>query len=461
MPRTPDSQLPDGAGVLEAGAVLAGKYQLVEPLGAGGMGKVFKGEHLLLHVPIAIKVLHPFLTRDPNHERRFQREARAAVLLNHPNIVRVVDFGRHEGMVYLVMEFLQGPTLDDWLLGLGTLPPLQEVGRIMLQLLSALEAAHARNIVHRDLKPTNVLLTSGTGGVESKIVDFGLAHVDDPADKGPTLTQIDAIAGTPAYMSPEQCRSLAVGPSTDLYALGCLLTTLLQGTPPFAARTPMDVIAKQMFVPPPPLARPSEAEPVPPLLERLRLELLAKQPHQRPQDAATAAARLREALSPEAHARRLPTRKGDTPLGNREERSPSWSNRPPSATANTVALHPEKPLADIDVGVMALGGDAEGWNSTHAAGLAAQGIAVCAVAISPDWSQVQQDIVVVDAGNDVARAVRVLREPGTRSVIVCVARPSAGEMNQLIEAGAAEVLRYPVSPDTLAKRIRRAAKRRG
>ena len=107
----------------------------------------------------------------------------------------------------------------------------------------------------------------------------------------------------------------------DLYAVGCLLTTMLQGEPPFDGAAAMDVIAKQMFLPPPPLRRPPEAEPVPPLLERLRMDLLAKQAHARPKDAATTAERLREAISPDAHAKRLPSRKGDIPLGSRNERA--------------------------------------------------------------------------------------------------------------------------------------------
>jgi eukaryotic-like serine/threonine-protein kinase len=449
------SEQPARVAPIESGVIFAGKYRLDEPIGAGGMGQVFKGQHLLLHTPIAIKVLHAFVSSDARQERRLQREARAAVVLDHPNTVRVFDFGRHGDTPFIVMEYIQGVSLDNWLFGRGGLPPISEVASITLQLLAALEAAHALNIVHRDLKPENVLLTPGRdGAVVVKIVDFGLAHVEDPADLGPTLTQRDAIAGTPAYMSPEQCRSLAVGPSTDLYAVGCLLTTMLQGEPPFEGAAAMDVIAKQMFLPPPPLRRPPEAEPVPPLLERLRMDLLAKQAHARPKDAATTASRLREAVSPEAHAKRLPSRKGDIPLGSREERA-IHPSAPPSH-----APGPKPAKASLKVTVVKLASHPDGWNENHIAGLASQGISIVSVSSSVEPDAPRGDVTIIDAADNVAAAVSAMRTLKGGPAVVCVQHTGGDSMNQLIEAGASEVLRYPIATDKLAKRIRRASKRR-
>ena len=440
----------------EPGIVLAGKYRIDEPLGSGGMGQVFRGEHLLLHLPIAVKVLHPFVASDPHHKRRFQREARAAAMLDHPNVVRVLDFGQHGSTVFIVMDYIEGRSLDMWLDGRNGLPPIAEVVDIALQLLSALEAAHALGIVHRDLKPENVLLTPGPQGrLIAKIVDFGLAHVEDPADKGPTLTKSDAIAGTPTYMSPEQCRSLAVGPSTDLYALGCLLTTMLQGDPPFDGMAAMDVIAKQMFVPAPPLRRRDDDEPVPPLLERLRLSLLAKQPHDRPPDAAATAALLREAVSPEAHAEKLPTRKGDLPLGGRESRAPAWegSERPPRPEASTELL----------LTVVATGKQPGGWDESASTGLAALDMLAKTVGDVNEVEPGYGPVVVVDAGQHLDQALVALKTLKQRdpevAVVICLEGLTSQRMNKLIEAGAADVLRYPVASDKLAKKIRRAARR--
>src|SRR5690606_24957417 len=150
---------------------------------------------------------------DPVYRRRFSREARAASMLAHPNVVRVLDYGEDSGMPFIVMEFVEGQDLDAWITSSVSLPSLKLVGFIGDQVLSALQAAHELGIVHRDLKPENVMLCRGAAapGQEidlcAKVSDFGLAHVEDPRDNLPTLTQRDAVAGTPSFMSPEQCRS--------------------------------------------------------------------------------------------------------------------------------------------------------------------------------------------------------------------------------------------------------------
>ncbi len=311
-------------GEIHAGQILAGKYELERLLGQGGMGKVWKGLHLGLGVPVAVKTMHPSIAAMPDYVRRFRHEAHAASLLNHPNAVRVLDFGEDHGALYLVMEYLEGRSLTAWLRDLDAPPPLAEVVPILVQLLDAFQVAHSYGIVHRDLKPDNVFLTDFSGKRTVKVVDFGLAHVDDARDKGPTLTSQDMVAGTPEYMSPEQCRSLAVGPSADLYSIGCLLTDMLQLRPPFSGGSSIEILAKQMFTQPPPLTRPEGAEPVPQLLERLRLDLLSKSPERRPRDADDVKVRLYEAMSAEATEARLPTRKGDEPLGDRLARAPTW-----------------------------------------------------------------------------------------------------------------------------------------
>jgi eukaryotic-like serine/threonine-protein kinase len=223
-------------GGLHVGKVIAGKYRLDARIGAGGMGEVYRGEHLALRMPVAVKVLHPHRAAEQDVVRRFYREARASAQLNHPNVVRVLDFGNEgETLPYLVMEWLDGQTLQAYVQQFEQMMSLDDVRDVILQILSAFEAAHARGIIHRDVKPENMFVTIDGANRTIKILDFGLAHVEisREEDVGPTLTKPDALAGTPEYMSPEQCYSLAVGPESDIYSLGCVLTTLLQGKPPF------------------------------------------------------------------------------------------------------------------------------------------------------------------------------------------------------------------------------------
>jgi serine/threonine-protein kinase len=353
------------------------------------------------------------------------------------------------------MELVQGRSLAERIRGASTLPELSEVAWILEGILDGVAAAHARGIVHRDLKPDNVLLAEEDGGVVVKVVDFGLAHLDDPLDAGPTLTRTESVAGTPEYMSPEQCRSLSVGPSADLYAIGCILTVLLQGKPPFSGMAYIDIVSRHMFSLPPPLARPSGAPGVPPLLERLRLDLLAKVPERRPESAAAVRARLAEAMSPEAEAQRLPTRKGDVPLGDRQERAPAWG----AAGAAPAAPAP----GELSIGLLRIAAAGEGLEDVCEVGLDAQGIHLLEVSDLPSLAQSGLGVVVIDAGPDVDAARAAVAElgqaaPGIRA-LVCAAGLGTDRMNALVAAGAADVVRYPVTPDVLARKIARVVRR--
>lgn len=277
-----DDQPASAAGAY-AGQVLDSRYEIIERMGRGGAGEVYRAKVLAGGPDVAIKVMRPRVARNPDNVRRFRREARAAAMLDHPNVIRVVELARDQnGTMFIVMERLLGESVATWLAGLGRLPTIDEVTSVFRPMLDAFEAAHGREIVHRDLKTENLFLARGDDGQTTlKVLDFGLAHVADPDDAG-TLTKPDAIGGTIEYMSPEQCRSLRVGPSTDLYAMGCLLTELLQGRPPFDGGAAAEIMARQMFMKPPSLDRPEGAEPVPDALEALRLSLLEKEPDQRP-----------------------------------------------------------------------------------------------------------------------------------------------------------------------------------
>jgi len=279
------------------GQLFGGKYRLVKLLGQGAMGEVYKARLEGGDQVVAVKVMLPQAAAVPEQVARFRREAFTIARLAHPNIVRVFELGedRSRRLFFLVMEFLSGRSLEEWLRALPAPPALAEVRGLMGAVMGAIEFAHERGVVHRDLKPGNVFLAEEGGQIAVKVLDFGLARVTP--GEGVSLTRTDMVAGTPQYMSPEQCKSLKVGPSTDIYALGCLLTELLQLEPPFQGGAPMELVARHMFVPAPPLVRPAGAEPVPPALEQLRLGLLAKDPAQRPLRVADARERLLAALA--------------------------------------------------------------------------------------------------------------------------------------------------------------------
>ncbi len=430
-----------GPGV---GVVLGGRYRLDEALASGGMGKVFRAQHLDLKVPVAVKILHGFMAGSEEAGRRFYREARAASMLSHPNVVKVTDYGTHDGQPYLVMELVMGESMAYWLDTHTTPPALSEVREAMLQVSRAVEAAHASGIVHRDLKPDNVMQgTLPDGKVLWKVADFGLAHLDDPKDFGSTLTQADAVAGTPDYMSPEQCRSLKVGPSTDIYALGCILTELLQLSPPFAGASAIDVISQHMFTPPPALKRPNDAEPIPDLLERLRLQLLAKRPHERPSSIAAVIAALEKAFDPAENERALPDRKGEQPLGARDQRHPEWVQSAGTPTSDSTAT-----IVVERVG----SGNAEGVTSEVITAMRARGFAVVDAG-----SDLEADIRVFDAETNTAAGLSALEHAQT-PVVICAAGLSAPDVNRFIEAGAADVVRYPVRGEQLARKLSRIAR---
>lgn len=254
---------------LVPGFVLSGRYRLAGALASGGMGQVWSAVDEVLDRRVAIKVMHPQTAAEQALVRRFHAEATIATQLTHPGIVDVFGHGEHDGLAYLVMELVEGPTLAHVVGERGALPPAQ-VGHVVSQLASALEHAHAAGVIHRDLKPSNVLLAPGG---EVKLMDFGIAKSLD----GPSHTGIGEVLGTTYYISPEQALGEPVTPATDLYSLGVLGHELLTGAKPFDRGTPIATALAQVEEPPPRLPAT-----VPAGLADLVLRCLAKDPAQRP-----------------------------------------------------------------------------------------------------------------------------------------------------------------------------------
>src|SRR5688572_19348751 len=245
-----------------------GKVRIERLLARGGMAEVYLGSHLNLERPVAIKVLHSHIEEEPTLLERFQREAKVVAGLRHPNIVQVFDFDTIDGHPYIVMEYLKGPTLANYLRGLHQrnerIPPHQ-VARLLKALTAALDYAHGQGVIHRDIKPGNIILHNKTDNivldkpltndVEAIVTDFGLVRIMNATSQ----TASGMVSGTPAYMSPEQGRGDRTDHRTDIYSLGVVLYEMLAGRVPFEADSTMAVIYMQIHTPPPPIPGISQA----------------------------------------------------------------------------------------------------------------------------------------------------------------------------------------------------------
>lgn len=235
------------------GRVIDGRYRIEQQIGEGGMGVVYLATHTVLQKKLALKVLRGDSARDAEVVQRFMQEAQAATSIGHQNIIDISDFGRlPDGAVYFVMEFLDGTSLAD-LINRGGSLPLKDALHLVRQIVSALDAAHARGIVHRDLKPDNIVIVKqGADPLFVKVLDFGVAKVGGAASK---LTKTGMVFGTPHYMSPEQAAGQSVDQRTDIYALGVIMYEMFTGKVPFDADTFMGILSKHMFEVP---ARPTD-----------------------------------------------------------------------------------------------------------------------------------------------------------------------------------------------------------
>ncbi len=262
-----------------------GEYELRSRIGVGGMGFVYDGIQPLIGKRVAVKVLRPELAQAPEQVARLLAEARAVNAIRHRGIIDIFGFGQvPDGRQYIVMEFLDGQPLDGYLAEKGRLPPTEALS-ILDEVLAALGAAHGAGVVHRDLKPSNIFLVREPGGTRYvKLLDFGLAKQGQSGAAARTAqTRTDMVVGTPEYMAPEQARGQAVGPMTDLYAMGVVTFEMVTGRLPFIGTSPVDLLMKHVDARPP---RPSEFVPeLPPALDAFILQMLTKDPEARPSSA--------------------------------------------------------------------------------------------------------------------------------------------------------------------------------
>ena len=252
--------------------IFGDRYEVQGRIGVGGMAEVWRGYDRTLNRTVAIKTLLPQFARDASFVDRFRREAQAAARLNHPGIVSVYDSGTDGETPYIVMQFIEGRTLADYLASGKTIPPMK-AAQVAKEIAEALAAAHAEGVIHRDIKPANVMVTR-----EGKVLvmDFGIARLISGPETAP---QTSAVLGTASYLSPEQAQGQSVDARSDIYALGVVLYEMLTGRPPFTGDSPMAIAYKQVNATP---EAPSSVNPdVPPELDAVVMRALSKNPANR------------------------------------------------------------------------------------------------------------------------------------------------------------------------------------
>ena len=295
MANTVDMDVRNARKTNLVGQVVDGRYKVVERLGAGGMGTVYRAEHTEIRKPFALKVLLPELVDTEDMFKRFRQEAKAASSIGHPNIVEVSDFGTlPDGSPFFVMEYLAGQDLASMLKSRGPLP-WQQAFELTIQICSALHAAHDAGILHRDVKPDNFFVVQREGVPVVKVLDFGIAKL--LGDDGSVVTRTGLFVGTPEYMSPEQAEGLELDRRVDVYGVGVMLYQLVTGRVPFKGRDEFEVLNKHVKeVPEPPSKKRPDAS-IPPEAEKVILRALLKDREERQQSVEELARELQGALN--------------------------------------------------------------------------------------------------------------------------------------------------------------------
>ncbi|MCL2179310.1 MAG: serine/threonine-protein kinase [Proteobacteria bacterium] len=423
------------------GEVISGKFRLERAIAKGGMGVVYEGTHLHLKRKVALKILHAHLVRKDNSMERFRREAIVLAKLDHPHAVRIYDFGIHQGMPYIAMEFIDGIELADVLAIQGFLS-LPRIVHMAEQILDVLSSAHKLGIIHRDLKPANIMLcNTEQNKTDSKedfvrVVDFGIAFLRDQDE--PRMTQQGHVHGTAAYMSPEQCRGLDIDARSDLYSLGCVIYELISGQPPFVSDGSIETLSAHLYREPASLRQTFPEREVPVAMEAFVMRALAKQ---------------RSARFPSADAMRQELIRAYKESGLKTARPPR------TLLPNQVA---EWWVSDTDappVALLELNMDAASRDIL----LTTLGVAaVKSVRIEPGDSLLGYGLVMVlaqDGQQGLAVCEKLLATPQTPPIVLCGPEDDLELMTTAIGVGVHDYIPLPLDPTDVARKVVRILRR--
>jgi eukaryotic-like serine/threonine-protein kinase len=405
---------------LTNGTMIADTYRIVKPIGAGGMGVVTLAHDTALDRDVAIKFVRPELFGHQNLRDLFTVEARAMARVSHPNVLTVHTFGEHEGVPYFVMEYVDGPTVEQWLERQDGVPDIEEGLRILDQTCLGVEAIHAASTVHRDLKPSNLLIDAT---LRVAVSDLGVARILEGVEGGDP----SCIVGSAAYMAPEAALGEGSKPELatrrDIYALGCIAYEVITGRPPFVAPTDMGLMAKHLLEPAPPAS--SLRADLPSTYDDVLMRALEKDPHKRWRTVGA----FRRAL--------LSVRAGEE-IPDRiliADDDPDWR------MLLHDALAPRFPDAQID--------------------LVPDGERAIAAFESNPYSVVLLDLEMPEVdGMALTAHLRSLDASDRTPIIVLTAAGGPGEWRQLSQIGADGFLVKPVEPEDVAALIRRTMKSR-
>lgn len=437
------------------GAVVSQKYRLDDVLGEGGMGIVYRATHLELGEHVAVKFLKANWASRTEFRARFRREAVILAKLRHPGIVTVLDFGELDGDLYMAMELVHGTPLSDLVAPGGALLSRLRVYSIFDQILAVLEAAHEQGIVHRDLKPENVMLVAGRDGEERvKVLDFGIAFLDDGGHAGNRLTETGTVRGTPQYMSPEQCKGVDVTEAADVYAVGVMLFEALSGVLPFEAVEVTGLMIQHMFIEPPLLRDAGRKPDVSRGLEALVKRALSKKPEERPD-----ARSFRQELASIARGTDVASFE-DKGAGERT-RMAALSRSDRAITGITAPTDGEAYAPSVDAPLVAV------WAPAAEAQAIRTALAVHELRTEvhsgdepPTRSEGTKALVVSGAFGEAEKRVRAAKDGKySRLPVLVVHAKNPQETVQLVRAGASDVALASASDDEIVKKLRRMLRR--